>query len=126
LSELVAAAQLILKLPIEQCTMDNRYIHFVIHNRHEMHEGMHHCLVCGPCLSKRGMLVGLRLPWFRGSHFATPPPLPHYLSQDTSAELFSAQYSSFDPTLYIAAVCLLVAEIIFVIAPIVAKVSAPA
>jgi hypothetical protein len=45
LSEFIAAVQLILKLPVEECGPDSRYIWFAIHNRHEMHEGMHTCLV---------------------------------------------------------------------------------
>ncbi len=47
LSEFIAALQLIMKQRVEDCAPDSRYIQFVIQNRHEMHEGMHTCLVSG-------------------------------------------------------------------------------
>ncbi len=44
-SELVAALQVILKLPLEQCTLTNRNIFFVLKNRSAMHENFHQALV---------------------------------------------------------------------------------
>ena len=46
LAEFVAALQLVLKLPVARCTATNRYIHFVLRNRSQIHEGLHSSLVC--------------------------------------------------------------------------------
>ena len=44
-AELVAALQLIMKLPRSECGPTNRYIHFVLRNRFELHESFHDALV---------------------------------------------------------------------------------
>ena len=44
-AELVAALQLIMKMPVEECGPTNRYIYFVIRNLEVMHENFHHALV---------------------------------------------------------------------------------
>ena len=52
-SEFVAALQIIVKLPRDQCVPTNRFIFFVLRNRAQLHENFHEALVCGqtwPCL----------------------------------------------------------------------------
>ena len=36
--------QVVLRLPVANCTMANRHVFFIMANRHEMHEALHHSL----------------------------------------------------------------------------------
>ncbi len=55
-------------------------------------------------------------------HLVRCAPLPMLGMQDSIGEHFSERFSTFDPTIYIAVIALLVAEILMVVVPIVVKV----
>lgn len=152
-AEFVAALQQIAKLPLSDCVPTNRYMYFVLRNRAELHENFQITLVgprlnaskhrglsgARPRLVKS--VIGSSFPMFASwkgyggwggegvggwegySHPAVASVLSLRRGQDGVADLLTARFSTFDATIYIVVVCVLVAETVCVVAPIVAKVS---
>ena len=61
-SEFVAALQIIVKLPRDQCAPTNRFIFFVLRNRAQLHENFHEALVCEhTCVVVVVVVVGIRI-----------------------------------------------------------------
>jgi hypothetical protein len=62
-AELVAALQLIMKLPVQDCGPTNRYIYFVIRNRSEMLTSIRRwCVDASPLGTRRCLSAALPVP----------------------------------------------------------------